>query len=95
MEEEDIVLRPISLKPFEQGSDTNAFIAAAAGIASGLLKIPEGIFSLTAELIDLGLDTNKAADVEKFFDKINPFEEIARERAIGKITEALTSVAIP
>jgi len=95
MEEEDVVLRPISLKPFEQGSETNAFIAAAAGIASGLLKIPEGVFSLAAELIDLGLDTNKAADVEKFFDKINPFEEVAKERAIGKITEALTSIAIP
>jgi hypothetical protein len=95
MEEEDIVLRPISLKPFEQDSETNAFIAGAAGIASGLLKIPEGIFSLAAELIDLGLDTDKAADVEKFFDKINPFEEVAKERAIGKITEALTSIAIP
>jgi len=95
MEPEDIVLRPISLKPFEQSSETNAFIAATAGIASGLLKIPEGIFSLAAELIDLGLDTNKAADVEKFFDKINPFEEIAKERAIGKLTEALTSIAIP
>ena len=95
MEEEDIKLRPISLKTFEQGSETNAFIAATAGIASGLLKIPEGVFSLAAELIDLGLDTNKAADVEKFFDKINPFEEVAKERAIGKITEALTSIAIP
>ena len=84
MEEEDIQLRPISLKPFEQGSETNAFIAGAAGIASGLLKIPEGIFSLTAELIDMGLDTNKAADVEKFFDKINPFEEVAKE--IEKMT---------
>jgi hypothetical protein len=30
-------------------------------------------------LIDLGLDTNTAADVEKFFDKLNPFEEVARE----------------
>ena len=59
-----------------------------SGIASGLLKIPEGVVSLAAELIDLGADTNTAASVEEFFDKLNPFEEIAEERAIGKLTEA-------
>ena len=69
------------------------FQAGAAGIASGLIKIPEGIVSLAAELIDLGMDTDTAADVDRFFDKINPFEEIAQERAVGKITEALTQVA--
>ena len=47
------------------------------------------------ELIDLGLDTDTAADVEIFFDKINPFEEVAEERAIGKLTEAFTQIGIP
>jgi len=79
----------------EQGSETNAIVAGVAGIASGLIKIPEGVVSLGAELIDLGLDTDTAADVEKFFDKINPFEEVARTRAIGKLTEAITQVAVP
>jgi len=79
----------------EQGSETNAIVAGVAGIASGLIKIPEGIVSLGAELIDLGLDTDTAADVEKFFDKLNPFEEIAQDRAIGKLTEAITQIAIP
>ena len=79
----------------ETGSETNAIVAGVAGIASGLIKIPEGVVSLAAELIDLGLDTNTAADVEKFFDKLNPFEEIAEDRAIGKLTEALTQIAIP
>ena len=79
----------------ERGSETNAIVAGVAGIASGLIKIPEGVVSLAAELIDLGLDTDTAASVEKFFDKLNPFEEIAEDRAIGKLTEAITQIAIP
>ena len=79
----------------EKGSETNAIVAGVSGIASGLIKIPEGVVSLGAELIDLGLDTNTAADVEKFFDKINPFEEVARTRAVGKLTEAITQIAVP
>jgi len=86
---------PLKLITEEQGSETNAIVAALSGVASGVIKIPEGVVSLGAELIDLGLDTTLAADVEKFFDKLNPFEEIARERAIGRLTEAITSVAIP
>jgi hypothetical protein len=86
---------PLKLAREEEGSETNAIIAALSGVASGVIKIPEGVISLGAELIDLGLDTNTAADVEKFFDKLNPFEEIARERAIGRLTEAITQVAIP
>jgi hypothetical protein len=31
-----------------------------------IIKVPEGVFSLGAELIDLGFDTNTAADVENF-----------------------------
>ena len=79
----------------ERPSETNALVAGVAGVASGLIKIPEGVVSLAAELIDLGLDTDTAVDVEKFFDKINPFEEVAEERAIGKLTEAITSIAVP
>ena len=67
--------------------------AAFSGVASGLIKIPEGFISLGAELIDLGFDTNTALEVEKIFDTINPFEERASEKAIGKITEAITQVA--
>tara|TARA_R100000278_G_scaffold21138_1_gene20040 strand:- start:2303 stop:6763 length:4461 start_codon:yes stop_codon:yes gene_type:complete len=66
-----------------------------AGIASGALKIPEGVFSLGAELIDLGLDTDTATGVEEFFDKINPFEEIAEETLTGKLTEGLIQLGIP
>ena len=55
----------------EEGNDTAWYIAGAAGIGSGLFKVPEGIFSLAAELIDLGLDTNLAGKVEQAFDFIN------------------------
>ena len=85
----------VPLNTPEQENETSWYTAAAAGIASGLIKVPEGIVSLAAELIDLGADSNTAADVEKFFDKINPFEEVAEERAIGKITETLFSIGIP
>ena len=85
----------LPLNNAEENNDTAWYTAAAAGIASGLLKIPEGVVSLSAELIDLGADTNTAASVEEFFDKLNPFEEIAEERAIGKLTETLVQVGVP
>ena len=39
-----------------------------AGVGSGLISIPKGLFSLGATLMDLGAGTNKAAEVEKWFD---------------------------
>ena len=65
-----------------------------AGIASGLLKVPEGITSLGAELIDLGLGTDTAAEVEDFFDKVNVFEDTAQSRFTGKLTSVLTQFGI-
>ena len=84
-----------ALNPEELGSERNAITAGVAGIASGLIKIPEGVVSLGAELIDLGAGTDLATDVEVFFDKLNPFEEIASERALGRLTEALVQVGVP
>jgi len=83
------------LLPAEENNERSWYTAGLAGIASGIIKVPEGVFSLGAELIDLGFDTNTAADVEEFFDKLNPFEEVAAERGIGKLTEALVSIGIP
>jgi hypothetical protein len=83
------------LNPTEQNNEVSWYKAGAAGVVSGILKVPEGIFSLASELIDLGADTDTAADVEQFFDKLNPFEEVAEERAIGKLTEALVQIGIP
>ena len=78
-----------------ENSKPNAFVSALAGIASGLFKIPEGFVSLGATLIDLGADTNKAADVEKFFAKINPFDEYAEATTAGKITELIVNIGVP
>ena len=85
----------VPLNPTEQNNEVSWYKAGAAGVASGILKVPEGIFSLASELIDLGADTDTAASVEAFFDKLNPFEEVAEERAIGKLTEALVQIGIP
>lgn len=85
-----------SLEPeAEDYSNISALTAATAGLISGVIKVPEGVVSLAADLIDLGLDTNSAAMVEQFFDTINPFEEIAKERAIGRLTEALVQIGVP
>ena len=85
----------VPLNPTEQNNEVSWYKAGAAGVVSGILKVPEGIFSLASELIDLGADTDTAASVEAFFDKLNPFEEVAEERAIGKLTEALVQIGIP
>jgi hypothetical protein len=85
----------LPLTKTEQDNDTSWYTSVAAGIASGIIKIPEGVFSLAAELIDLGADTNLAGDVDRFFDKLNPFEEVAEENGIGRLTEALIQVGVP
>ena len=76
-------------------SKIGAIRSTLAGIGSGLFKIPEGIFSLGASLIDLGADTNTAASVEEFFDKINPFDEAAEATTAGKITELIINIGVP
>ena len=84
-----------SLQDEEINSERSAFTSALAGVASGVIKIPEGVISLGAELVDLGFDTNLAVDVEQAFDKINIFEDIADDTAIGRLTEALVQIGVP
>jgi hypothetical protein len=79
----------------EKDDDVGVIRSTLSGIASGVFKIPEGAFSLGATLIDLGLDTNTAADVEKFFDKINPFDEAAAATAAGRIAELMVNIGVP
>jgi len=66
-----------------------------SGIVSGAIAIPKGLFSLGATLIDLGAGTNKAAEVEQFFDDLTTFDERAEATAAGKITELLVNIGIP
>ena len=83
------------LTPQEQSSETSAITAAMAGIVSGVIKVPEGVVSLGAELIDLGFDTDLAAKVETAFDRFNVFEEVADDRAIGKLAETIIQIGVP
>jgi len=89
------VTNKTSLEEPEDKDKPGLVTAVGAGVASGLIKIPEGFVSLGADLIDLGFDTNIATEVENFFDKINPFEEVAEERVAGKIVQTLTSFGVP
>ena len=52
-----------------------------SGIASGLIAIPKGFFSLGASLMDLGSNTGKAAAVEQWFDDLTTFDEKAEATA--------------
>ena len=79
----------------EENNDPSTFLSALAGIGSGLFKIPEGFVSLGATLIDLGAGTDKAAEVEEFFAKINPFDEYAQATTAGKITELIVNIGVP
>ena len=83
------------LTPQEQSSETSAITAAMAGIVSGAIKVPEGVVSLGAELIDLGFDTDLASKVEIAFDRFNVFEEVADDRAIGKLAETIIQIGVP
>ena len=66
-----------------------------SGVASGLIAIPKGFFSLGASLMDLGVNSGKAARVEAFFDDLTEFDEKAEATAAGKITELLVNIGLP
>ena len=66
----------------EDNNEVSNIEAALSGVLSGVIKIPEGFVSLGAELMDYsGISKNAAARVEQAFDMINPFEEIAEQKA--------------
>ena len=79
--------------PESREDDVGFFESALAGVATGLWNIPKGFVSLGAELFDLVGDTDTARDVEQWFDDVNPFDDEAEARTVGKITQALTQIA--
>jgi hypothetical protein len=79
----------------QKEEEVGFFESALAGVATGLWNIPKGFVSLGAELYDLVGDTNTAKNVEKWFDDVNPWDDEAEARTVGKITQALTQVGIP
>ena len=69
-----------------------------AGIASGLIDIPKGAFTLGASLLDLGFGTSNAAKVERYFDDLTGLDEkeeaTRHNQAARRISAAKIVVAI-
>ena len=81
---------------FNFGDEDSGWLASmAAGVPSGIFKIFQGVATLGATLLDLGVDKDRAESVEEFFDKINPFDEAASATAAGKITELIVNLGVP
>lgn len=57
------------------------------------MNVPKGFVSLGAELYDLAADADTARDIEKWFDDVNPWDDEAEARTVGKITRALAQIA--
>ena len=92
----------MSLKDFyaqrdsaESSNQVGTFESMLAGVGSGLIAIPKGIFSLGATLMDLGANTGQAAKVEQWFDDLTDWDEKAEATAAGKLTEVLVNIGIP
>ena len=93
---EDLLNNQLKDSPKKDDNDDAGIIKSTlSGIVSGVIKIPEGFFSLGANLIDLGLGTNTAAKVEQVFDTLNPFEEMAEDTAAGRIAELIVNIGVP
>jgi hypothetical protein len=79
----------------EKDNTVSTFQSILAGVGSGLIQIPKGAFSLGATLYDLGAGTNKAAEIEKYFDDLTKLDEEAEATTAGKITQALVNLGVP
>ena len=79
----------------EDNNKVGIFESMLSGVASGLIAIPKGLFSLGASLMDLGVNSGKAAAVEQWFDDLTDWDEKAEATAAGKITELLVNIGIP
>ena len=95
-----VTYSPQALTAPEEENQTSLMASIGAGIATGLIKIPEGAASLYANIYDLTNDTDTALEVEKWFDeniykKLGNIEEKAEATTAGKITSALVNIGVP
>ena len=84
-----------ALKSVENNNKVGTIESMLSGVASGLIGIPKGFFSLGASIMDLGVDSGKAAQVEAWFDNLTEFDEKAEATAAGKITKLLVNIGVP
>ena len=78
-----------------QDNEVGTIQSMLAGIGAGIIDIPKGAFSLGASLVDLGLGTNHAAKIEKFFDNLTTLDEQAEATTAGNLTRVITNLGIP
>ena len=91
---------PSKLNEAELENDPSLIGSIMAGIATGLIRIPEGAVSLGASVYDLTADTDTATEVEQWFDeniykKLGNLEENAESTTAGKIAAALVNIGVP
>ena len=91
---------PDKLYGGEEHNDPSLISSILSGIATGLIRIPEGAVSLGATLLDLTGDTDKATEVEQWFDeniykKLGNIEEKAESTTAGKVAAALINIGVP
>jgi len=84
-----------AIKSAENNNKVGTFESMLAGVGSGLIAIPKGLFSLGASLMDLGVDSGKAAKVEAWFDDLTEWDEKAEATGAGKLTEILVNIGLP
>ncbi len=64
----------------EEKNDPSIIGSVAAGIATGLIRIPQGAASLFASIYDITNDTDTATEVEEWFDK-NIYSNLGRRES--------------
>ena len=79
----------------EDNQKVGTFESVLAGIGSGLIGIRKGLFSLGATLMDLGVNSGKAAEVERWFDDLTEWDEKAEATTAGKLKEILVNIGVP
>ena len=84
------------LSPEERDSTPSQIHSAISGLASGVIfEAPKGLFSLAANILDLGLGTDIAVKGEQIIDSINPFKEDAESTAAGRMAQLFGNLGIP
>ena len=59
-----------AFKNAENNNKVGTIESMLSGVASGLIGIPKGFFSLGASIMDLGVNSGNHADVEAWFDNL-------------------------
>ena len=92
---QEMVTQARSSSGIHDNNKVGTFESVLAGIGSGLIGIPKGLFSLGATLMDLGVNSGKAAAVEQWFDDLTDLDEKAEATTAGKLTEVLVNIGVP